>query len=202
MAVVKSDAAQEVTNYINELVGFSKPLCTELRRIILNASKEIKEDWKWGPNYYCKGMVCGFSAFAKHAKLTFFNGSAMKDKQGLFNHCVDNEFNRSVKFTDISELNEKLLTAYIKESITVNKNGFKRVVVNKTVLVPDDLRAALLKNTKANRFFEGLSYGYKKEGVEWIISAKRSETRRDRVIKLIAMHSEGIRMNDKYRKQG
>ncbi len=50
-------------------------------------------------------------------------------------------------------------------------------------------------------FFDSLSYGFKKEGVEWIESAKREETRKGRILKLVDMHANGLRMNDKYRKK-
>src|SRR6185295_4181052 len=51
----------------------------------------------------------------------------------------------------------------------------------KSVRLPDDLAAALKKNKKQEGFFNILSFTNKKEYIEWIISAKREETRMDRV---------------------
>ncbi|AEV98178.1 hypothetical protein A4D02_33845 [Niastella koreensis] len=51
----------------------------------------------------------------------------------------------------------------------------------KTVRLPDDLQAVLSKNKKAGTYFESLPYSHKKEYVEWIITAKRAETREKRV---------------------
>jgi len=51
----------------------------------------------------------------------------------------------------------------------------------KTVRLPDDLAKILKKNKKANSFFETLSFTNKKEYVEWIVSAKRQETRDERI---------------------
>lgn len=51
----------------------------------------------------------------------------------------------------------------------------------KTVRLPDDLAAALKKNKKQESFFNALSFSCKKEYVEWIITAKRPETRTARV---------------------
>src|SRR5438094_5159283 len=118
---VKHDpnAAENITNYVENMPLFSKTICKKLREVILQADRNIVEDWKWGPNYYYEGMICGYGAFQKHVKLTFFNASAMTDSKKLFNHCVDNEFSRSIKYTDISELDPKTLTAYIRESIAV-----------------------------------------------------------------------------------
>ncbi|HEY6978342.1 MAG TPA: YdeI/OmpD-associated family protein [Chitinophagaceae bacterium] len=51
----------------------------------------------------------------------------------------------------------------------------------KIVTLPDDLASFLKKNKKANDFFQTLSFTNKKEYVEWIITAKREETRSERV---------------------
>jgi len=51
----------------------------------------------------------------------------------------------------------------------------------KIVRLPDDLDALLSKNKKASAFFESLSFTNKKEYVEWVVTAKRAETREQRV---------------------
>jgi hypothetical protein len=51
----------------------------------------------------------------------------------------------------------------------------------KIVRLPDDLARALTKNKKASSFYETLSFTNKKEYVSWVVSAKREETRTERV---------------------
>lgn len=51
----------------------------------------------------------------------------------------------------------------------------------KTVKLPDDLAAAFKKNKKQEEFFNTLSFTNKKEYIEWIVTAKRVETRNERV---------------------
>lgn len=51
----------------------------------------------------------------------------------------------------------------------------------KEVKLPDDLAAALKKNKKQSDFFNALSFSNKKEYVEWIVTAKREETRAERI---------------------
>jgi len=51
----------------------------------------------------------------------------------------------------------------------------------KSVRLPDDLAAALKKTKKQEDFFNTLSFTNKKEYIEWIITAKREETRLERV---------------------
>jgi hypothetical protein len=52
---------------------------------------------------------------------------------------------------------------------------------NKTVRLPEDFSLPLKKNKAAYSFFDSLSYTNKKEYLEWIISAKREETRKERI---------------------
>lgn len=200
MATPKQDASRKVTDYISSLPEWSQALCNKLRCICLTADPSIVEEWKWGPHYSSNGMVCGYGAFQKHVKLTFFNGSAMKDDKGLFNHCVDNEFSRSIKYTAEDEIDKKVLTQYIRESVAVNARGYKREVKNKTVEVPGELEQALAANPKAQAFFEGLSYGYKKEFVELVTTAKQEKTRQERIAKVVDYCADGKKLNDKYKK--
>ena len=51
----------------------------------------------------------------------------------------------------------------------------------KSVRLPDDLSALLRKNKRQEDFFSTLSFTNKKEYIEWIITAKREETRAERV---------------------
>ncbi len=51
----------------------------------------------------------------------------------------------------------------------------------KEVKLPDELAAALKKNKKEAAYFESLSFTNKKEYIEWIVTAKRAETRIERI---------------------
>lgn len=51
----------------------------------------------------------------------------------------------------------------------------------KEVKLPDDLAAALKKNKKEAAWFDSLSFTNKKEYIEWIVTAKREETRMERI---------------------
>lgn len=51
----------------------------------------------------------------------------------------------------------------------------------KEVRLPDDLATRLKENKKEQEFFNSLSFTNKKEYIEWIVTAKRKETREERV---------------------
>lgn len=53
--------------------------------------------------------------------------------------------------------------------------------VNRIVQPPKDLAAVLSKHAEASAFFDSLSFTNRKEYVVWIVEAKKSETRANRV---------------------
>jgi hypothetical protein len=60
----------------------------------------------------------------------------------------------------------------------------------RTVAIPADLEAALAKAPAQAQSFAALSYSHKKEYVDWIESAKKPETRSNRIDKALAMIAE------------
>jgi len=61
----------------------------------------------------------------------------------------------------------------------------------KTIRLPEDLGAALKKSPGEKTFFEALSFSNRKEYVEWIVSAKRDDTRARRVEEAIGRLAKG-----------
>jgi len=51
----------------------------------------------------------------------------------------------------------------------------------KEVKLPDDLATALKKHKKEAAIFDSLSISHKKEYIEWIVTARREETRNNRI---------------------
>ena len=62
---------------------------------------------------------------------------------------------------------------------------------NRVVTPPADLRQLLAANAKARALFDELAFTHKREYVEWILGAKRPETRTARVTKTVQMLSKG-----------
>ena len=64
--------------------------------------------------------------------------------------------------------------------------------------VPSDLIAALKKDKAARTTFAAFSPGCRREYVDWIVEAKRPETREKRVAQAVAWIAEGKQRNWKY----
>jgi hypothetical protein len=58
-------------------------------------------------------------------------------------------------------------------------------VDNKIVLLPDEIKTVLQKNSQALANYEKLSYSNRKEYVLWILTAKQEKTRTERLVKLV-----------------
>ncbi len=59
------------------------------------------------------------------------------------------------------------------------------------VALPEDLQQALIDHPKASAALNQMSYSHQKEYVNWILSAKRPETRTRRIEKAISLIEQG-----------
>jgi hypothetical protein len=65
--------------------------------------------------------------------------------------------------------------------------------VGKTVTLPPDLISAFKKNRSQAEVFNNLPFSHKKEYLEWIVTAKKTQTRNDRIDKTISLLKKGWR---------
>jgi hypothetical protein len=63
----------------------------------------------------------------------------------------------------------------------------------RVVEIPPDLITSLEKSPSAAGFFQQLSYTHQKEYVDWILDAKRAETRQRRIIQAVELLEQGKR---------
>jgi hypothetical protein len=75
------------------------------------------------------------------------------------------------------------------DHIKTNEFGEYIDPVNKTVKLPEDLKAVLEDNLNAYNYFNQLAYSHRKEYVLWILSAKQEKTRISRIEKTLEMLS-------------
>lgn len=186
---------------ISKMKPFAQAICKKLRKLILSSDAEMIEDWKWGPNYYLDGMVCGFWGFDKHVTFTFFQGVLLKDKKKILLHNPGNVHNRHLKFTDTKEINEETILEYLFEAIDNNRKGLKiKEAKDKTVEIPVDVKKSF-KTAKVLSYFETLAYSHRKEYMMWINDAKKEETRLKRINQAIEKLASNEMMHDKYKKK-
>jgi hypothetical protein len=119
--------AQHIDKHIQELNDWRGALLARLRKLILDASPELTEEWKWDtPVWSAKGNVVAGGAFKDHIKLNFFKGASLKDTHGLFNAGLDAKATRGIDFHEGDEIDESALKDLVREAVAYNKSGGKK----------------------------------------------------------------------------
>jgi uncharacterized protein YdeI (YjbR/CyaY-like superfamily) len=196
----------QVDAYIAKSAAFAQPILQKLRRLMHQACPQVEETIKWGvPHFEYRGVIAGMAAFKQHARFGFWKASLLKDSQKLFSGIG----NTSMKALDVASVDDlpadRVLLEYIREAAALNEQGIKAPAAKKTpkkeLPVPDDLRAALKKNKKAQKAFEAFSPSHRREYIEWITEAKQQATRDKRLATTIEWLAEGKPRNWKYMKR-
>ncbi len=174
-----------------------------LREII--TTTELTETIKWGsPVYTLQGKnVIGLSAFKHHFGIWFFNGVFLKDNQQILINAQAKKTKalRQMRFQSIKDIDKNVVDSYIKEAIENQKFGkiIKPERNTKKLSIPPELKELISNNKAIKSSFALLSKYKQREYCEFISSAKRDNTKKSRMEKMIPMILQGIGLNDKYR---
>jgi uncharacterized protein YdeI (YjbR/CyaY-like superfamily) len=187
--------------YIAKAADFAKPILTRIRKLVHAACPDVMETIKWNsPFYEHKGILIATPAFKKHCALIFWK-SRMLFKEFP---AKDNPRKKFRRLTSASDLpGNKILAGYLKQAVELNEAGVKdparaKPKTKKKIPVPDYFLAALKKNKKALAAFAGFSPSCQREYIEWIVEAKREETRSKRIQTAIEWIARGKSRNWKY----
>ena len=196
--------ADPVDQYIERSADFARPVLRKIRALFHKADPRINESIKWGfPHFECKGIVGSMAAFKHSVSLGFWKGGLIKDKAGIFPGAGSARLSM-LKMTSVADIpRESLLLAYIREAVKLNEQGVKipaKPRIAKRLVVPRFFLIALKNNKKAYSVFESFSASHKREYVEWLMEAKREETRERRLESAIEWIAEGKPRNWKYMK--
>jgi hypothetical protein len=116
-----SEASRQIAAYIQSFGDWRSTALAVIRKTVLEASPELREDWKWGsPVWTSNGLICAASAFKGHVKINFFRGASLKDPKHLFNAGLDAKTMRSVDFHQGDEVNQAALKAMVRAAISLN----------------------------------------------------------------------------------
>ena len=182
-----------VDAYIESAAPFAQPILTHLREVVHSACPQVEETLKWrSPSFEYKGMLCGMAAFKQHCVFGFWKHELVTGKADRADEAMGS-FGRITSVKDLPA--RKLLTGYVKKAMQLNDEGIKaprnKTVPKSPLKVPEDLAAALKKNARARAIFDGFSPSHKREYEEWIVEAKREETRKRRLATALEWMSEG-----------
>jgi hypothetical protein len=99
-----------------------------LRKTILEADREIIEEWKWmgSPVWSRDGMIAVGNAHKDKVKLTFSNGASLPDPDKLFNAGLEGNKWRAIDFFEGDKVNERALKNLVRAAVDYNRIKLKR----------------------------------------------------------------------------
>lgn len=164
---------------------------------------ELVETTKWGGIVYVLNAknVLGIGGFKNYFAIWFFNGVLLQDKKKVLVNAQEGVTKslRQWRFSSKEEVNEADVLNYIKEAIQNEKQGKTIKPEKKTPILSEFFQKELNANPELAAAFEKFSAYKQYEFLEYIESAKREETKRSRIEKIIPMILDKIGLNDKYR---
>jgi hypothetical protein len=115
-----------ITKHIDGLGDWRGAMLARLRKIILEASPELTEEWKWGsPVWAHEGLVCSVGAFKDHVKVNFFKGASLKDPKRLFNAGLDAKAMRAIDLHEGDKIDAPGLKGLVRAAVALNAGGTK-----------------------------------------------------------------------------
>jgi uncharacterized protein YdeI (YjbR/CyaY-like superfamily) len=187
--------------YIARQADFARPILEHLRAAVHAACPECEETLKWSsPTFLYKSeMLAGMAAFKAHATFGFWKGSLVVG-EGEEQMSGMGQFGRLTSVDDLPA--PEALAALIGKAMALTDAGAKVKRPAKhpkaDIEMPDDLRTALAANPKAAATLEGFPPSARRDYLEWVVEAKRPETRARRIALAVEWLAEGKRRNWKY----
>lgn len=201
MPAANASRDPRIDAYIDKSADFAKPILARLRELVHEACPQVEETIKWGmPTFvYAGGILCSMAAFKAYATFGFWK-HALVVGEGVEREGMGS-YGRMASLKDLPP--KKTLVAHIRKAMKLNEDGVKSPAARKTgpkppSETPADLLAALKKNKAAQATFDAFPPSCKREYIEWIVEAKREETRQKRLAQTIEWLAEGKRRNWKY----
>ncbi len=189
-----------IDDYIERQAPFAKAILTHLREAIHAACPDVEEAIKWGmPAFLHHGkQLAGMAAFKAHATFGFRRGSELVPARPDQANAMG-QFGRLTSIEDLPPPAE--LDALIRQAVALSDAGTKPVrakAAKPDLEPPADLLAALAENDAARGTFANFPPGSRRDYVEWIVEAKRPETRAKRIAQALEWMAEGKKRNWKY----
>ena len=182
--------------YIAKSAAFAQPILIRFRAAVHAAVPDAVETIKWGMPHFTLngGILAGMAAFKAHAALIVegvgqrggMDGAGM----GHYGKIASIEACPSP-----AELEARLAAA--AKALPEKKKAARMQRPAKPELpMPDDLGAVLTQAARA--IFDGFAPSHRREYTEWIVEAKRPETRAKRVAQAGEWLAQGKKRNWKY----
>jgi uncharacterized protein YdeI (YjbR/CyaY-like superfamily) len=195
-----------VDAYIGAAPAYAQPVLMHLRELVHRAHPGADEGIKWSrPTFLADGrIVCVMSAFKEHCGFGFW-GTGMTGPLAEVGFHGENSAGSMGRITGLKDLpKDKVLLALLKTAFALAggeggklKRPSSKKAAKPGIEAPEDLEAAL-NRIGALECFDAMSPSCRREYVEWIVEARRAETRAKRIGEAVGWIAEGKKRNWKY----
>ena len=187
---------------------FAQPTLHELRALVHEAVPDAVEEVKWSrPFFSVNGvLVCQMSAFQKHCGFGFWSPemTALLKADGIEGMDAAGSFGRITSIDDLPP--RKQMIAYLRHAADLARTGTAtstvgsrpRTSAKAPIPVPPEFAHLLAKSKKASATFESFPPSSRREYLEWITTAKLTETKERRMNEAIERLAAGRRFNEEY----
>ena len=120
--------SQRIDRLIAELTDWRGKTFAAVRKTILDADREIVEEWKWmgSPVWSRDGIIAVANAHKGKVKLTFAHGARLPDPDKLFNAGLEGNARRAIDFFEGDRIDGRALKNLVRAAIDYNRTKRKK----------------------------------------------------------------------------
>jgi len=120
--------SERIDELIARLTDWRGKTLASIRKSILQADREIVEEWKWmgSPVWSHNGMIAVANAHKDKVKLTFSHGARLADPDKLFNAGLAGNAWRAIDLFEGDKINERALKNLVRAAVEYNQSKLKR----------------------------------------------------------------------------
>jgi hypothetical protein len=120
--------SERIDQLIAEITDWRGKTFARVRKIILEADREIIEEWKWmgSPVWSHDGIIAVANAHKGKVKLTFDHGASLPDPDKLFNAGLEGNQRRAIDFFEGDKVNERALKNLVRAAVDYNQSKLKK----------------------------------------------------------------------------
>lgn len=191
--------------YIERAAPAFQPMMQRLRDSVHRHCPEVEETLKWGmPSFLFRGKIlAGMAAFKQHMSFGYWQHAEVMGaevaRDGMGSYGKMRGAADMPKAATLKAHIRKAMALIDEAASSAGPAKSKPAKKAKPALpVPADFAAALARQPRALKHFDGFPPGQRREYIEWIIEAKREDTRARRIAQAVEWLGEGKRRNWKY----
>ena len=120
--------SERIDQLIAGLTDWRGKTLASVRKTILEADREIIEEWKWmgSPVWSRDGIIAVGNAHKDKVKLTFSHGASLPDPDKLFNAGFGGKVWRAIDVFEGDKINERALKDLIRAAVDYNQTKLKK----------------------------------------------------------------------------